>query len=838
MKIYQNIILASLLFFSGTHAISQVSPGSSCDQAGCSTAGSYQNLTGVSSMGTYSCLYSTPNPNWIAIGIDSPGSVHLILTQTSSSGSLIDVDFAVYGPYTSVAAGCPINGSTPTVDCSYSASATEYIDIPSTQSGEVYIILITNYNGSSGTISIQPNSNTSSTATTNCAINFGANTSSTPATCGQATGSVSATPNGGYAPYTYSWNTPGNPTTQTVNNVPPGTYTVTITSSPSPSGQTVNPTTATVTVQNINATYSATSTPSSCPNGTDGTATANFALPSTSPPATVTSYLWNDPNAQTTQTATGLLPGFYTCTITLSNGCSGNANINVGSNSVNYDATSTLVSCPGGSDGTATATMTPVVGTLSYAWDDVSSQTTPTAVGLSAGQYTCTITSTIGCTGTATVDVTEIPGMIGNITNQSDITCNSGNDGIIEVAVTQGTPPYSYSWDNSTSTANIADDLYPGTHTCTITDANGCSIQLSTSLVEPAPLSIDYITPDTQICPEDEITLTVNGSGGSSPYTYTWFENGVQIGTGTDITVDPENTNTTYCAVLSEACGSPKDTSCSLIYFPTPIEPNAVPDEPEKCVPGFFEFENTSINGEEIATTVWDFGSIDLYRLENGNDSTSLLFSNVGVYDLAMTVTSIYGCVYSDTVHSIIEVLQIPTADFNISNNPATIFETTVFMQNKSSNDVVKWMWDSPDSYPNSSNLKAPTFTFPEGKTGVYPITLIVETEKGCRDTTSYTFNVIEDILFYAPNSFTPDGDEHNQLWKIEVAGIDIYDFDLYIFNRWGQIVWESHDPSVGWDGTFSGGEVPAGSYVWRAQVSRLNNDDKQEFHGTINVLR
>ena len=352
------------------------------------------------------------------------------------------------------------------------------------------------------------------------------------------------------------------------------------------------------------------------------------------------------------------------------------------------------------------------------------------------------------------------------------------------------------------------------------------------------PLNIDFLTPDTQICPEHDILLSVTGSGGSSPYTFTWFENGVQIGTGTDITVDPANTNTTYCVTMSEDCGSPVDQECNLIYFPTPIVPSATPDEPEKCVPGFFEFTNTSSNGGEIASTVWDFGSNNLYLIENGNDSISMWFNDVGVYDLEMTVTSIYGCVYTNTIPAIMEVLQMPTANFNISSNPATIFETTVFMQDKSSADVVDWEWYSPYSYPNSSNLQAPTFSFPEGETGVYPITLIVETERGCIDTVTIDFHVVEDILFYAPNSFTPDGDEHNQLWQISVAGIDIYDFELLIFNRWGEVVWESHDPSVGWDGTLSGKEVPTGMYVWIARVNRLNNDDKQEFHGTINVLR
>lgn len=584
-------------------------------------------------------------------------------------------------------------------------------------------------------------------------------------------------------------------------------------------------------ITGVSSAVSASMTPDICSAGI-GTVTAN-------PAAGVPPYVYNWPAlGSSNQTVNNVPAGNYIVNMVDGMGCPSSTNIVVTDTPAAFAGSTTVVSCPGGNDGTATAQMIPVLGNVSYQWDDPAMQTTQTAVGLTAGTYNCTVTSDIGCSSVVTVNVTEIPGMIGNIASQSDVTCNSGNDGEIEVSIVQGTAPYSYSWDNSTSVTNIADDLFAGTHTCTITDANGCVITVTGTIGEPAPLQITFITPNTQICPEDDILLSVTGTGGSSAYTFTWFENGSPIGTGTDITVDPNVTNTTYCVELSEACGSPTDTACTMIYFPTPIGPNASPDEPEKCVIAFFEFNNTSSNGGEIASTVWDFGDTDHFIVETGKDSTSYWFDQVGTYNLKMTVTSIYGCVYTDTIFSIIEVKPTPTADFFFSTNPATIFETTVFMQDKSTPDVIQWTWFSPGSNPTTSSSTSPVLVFPEGEVGVYPITLAVETERGCVDTVTYDFHVIEDILFYAPNSFTPDGDEHNQSWKISVAGIDIYDFDLYIFNRWGEVIWESHDPSIGWDGTYQGEHVPAGMYVWSARVNRNNNDDKEEFNGTINVLR
>ncbi len=583
-------------------------------------------------------------------------------------------------------------------------------------------------------------------------------------------------------------------------------------------------------ITGVSSQVSAASTPDIC-SASQGTVTATplVGIPTYT-------YDWPTLGNANTQTVTGVPAGTYQVIMTDGNGCSSTANVTVGDTPATFSGTTTVVSCPGGNDGTATAIMNPVLGNITYQWDDPLMQTTATAVGLTAGQYNCTVTSDVGCTDIVTVDVTEIPGMIGVIASQSDVTCNSGNDGIIDVDVTQGTGPYTYSWDNSVSTTDVANDLFAGTHTVTVTDANGCVITITGTIGEPNPLSITSLTPDTQICPEDDIMLTVVGSGGSSPYTFTWTEAGTVIGTGTTITVDPAVTNTQYCVTLSEVCGSPTDDACMIVTFPTPIEPSAIVDEAEKCMPGRFEFTNTSTNAAEIATTYWEFGP-DGATIETGADSTHYQFNEVGVFDVIMTTTSIYGCVYTDTMKQIVEVKPNPIADFTFSNNPTTIFEPAVQMQDRSSVDVIAHSWYSPYSNPSASGISDPKFYFPE-EVGTYPVTLAVVTEHGCVDTLTLYLHVVQDILFFAPNAFTPDGDEFNQVWKAEIQGIDVYDFDLFIFNRWGEVIWENHDPSVGWDGTYNGKIVQTGMYTWRARVKDLYNDASYEFNGSINILK
>lgn len=573
--------------------------------------------------------------------------------------------------------------------------------------------------------------------------------------------------------------------------------------------------------------------------GTDDLCSASQGTVTATPVSGVPNYTydWTTLGNATTQTVTGVPAGTHTVLMTDGNGCTSLANVTIGDTPTNFTGTTTVVSCPGGNDGTATAEMLPALGNITYLWDDPLAQTTATAVGLVAGQYSCTVTSDIGCQDVVVVDVAEIPGMIATIVNQVDPTCNSGSNGIIDIDVTQGTPNYTYVWDNSMSTTNIATDLAVGNHTINITDANGCMVTVTATLTEPAPLQIVSLTPDTQICPEDDIMLTAVAQGGSTTYEYTWYENNVLLPvTGATVTVDPDVTNTQYCVVLSETCGSPTDQKCMNITFPTPIQPSLIPDEIEKCMPGRFEFTNTSINTAEIASSYLEFGEGGA-AIEIGADSSNYTYNQVGIFDVTLTTTSIYGCVYSDTMFNLVEVKPNPVADFTFSSNPATVFETTIHMQDRSSSDVIDWQWFSPNSNPSTSFITDPTFYFPE-EVGSYPVTLIVETERGCVDTTTLYAHVIQDILFFAPNTFTPDGDEHNQSWKVSTLGIDVYDFDLFIFNRWGELIWENHDPSVGWDGTYNGKPVQSGVYTWRSTVKDLYKDDKKEFNGYINLMR
>ncbi len=556
------------------------------------------------------------------------------------------------------------------------------------------------------------------------------------------------------------------------------------------------------------------------------------AIPGPGSPAPYT-FAWTP--AGSTQTLSNLSAGTYTVNMTDGNGCTASASAVVSDNPVSFSTSSTQETCDGSSDGTATAIVTPIDANTTFLWSD--GQTTQVAVGLVAGTYTCIATTGGGCTGNLTVTITTIPGMVLSIANQTNVTCNSAANGTATINVSQGTSPYLYAWNASSSTTASANDLDAGINTLTVTDANGCFQNIDVSITEPNPLSIVSHTPDTQICPGASITLNVLGTGGSSPYTYTWEKNGTVIGTGTSLVVTPTTASTQYCVRLTEQCGSPSTQQCMMITHPTPIIPSVVPDKPEDCVPGNFTFLNTSTNGAEIATTEYFFSNGSQYNA-NGSSDVNGTFPTVGVYDVIMTTTSIYGCVYSDTVPTIIEVNPLPIANFTLSKNPLSWFETNVLTSDVSTGTIASWEWSNPDAVNISSNGSSASFTFPEGVEGTYPVRLIVTTLDGCQDTITINVEVVSDVIMYIPNSFTPDGDEHNQNWKIYLNGIDFQNFTVEIYNRWGEIIWESHDVEATWDGTYGNKKAQQGAYFWKISYKEKNSDGRSFHTGFLNLLR
>ncbi|HET6225464.1 MAG TPA: PKD domain-containing protein [Bacteroidia bacterium] len=325
---------------------------------------------------------------------------------------------------------------------------------------------------------------------------------------GGSNGSVTANPTGGTAPYTYLW-LPGNITTAKLSNVPIGTYTVTVTDK---NGCT-NTKSVTLTEPTV-LSATITTTDVYCAGGTNGTvkAVGTGGKPNYS-------YLWMPIN-KTTATVSGLSAGAYTVTVTDASNCKTDLIAVVKEPlPIAINITSTNVSCNGGMDGTAVANVTGGNPSYTYSWNN--GIKTKDINGLKIGNYTVIITDSLNCKASKSVTITQ-PLKLTAIATATDETCNYLNDGTVTVAPAGGTLPYTYLWQTNDATATVT-NLQTGTYSVVVTDAEGCTVNTSATINEPAPLSVIFDPKSNVNCfgGNDGAVIAV-ASGGTPNYTYVW----------------------------------------------------------------------------------------------------------------------------------------------------------------------------------------------------------------------------------------------------------------------------------------------------------------------------
>ncbi len=372
-----------------------------------------------------------------------------------------------------------------------------------------YVVTVTGSNGCQDQASITITQPTPISATT----------SQVNVLCyGGSTGSATITVSGG-GTYTYAWNTNPVQTTQTATGLTAGTYTVVATRTSS--GCTVS---RTVTItQGPQITGSISTTPSDC-GQSNGTATA-----SASGGTGAFTYSWNTNPVQTTATATGLAAGDYIVTVTDANGCtqSGPATVeNIGGPELSVSATN--INCSGGDNGTATVTATGGTEPYTYSWNTDPVQTTQTAVGLTAGTYTATVTDGQGCYETIDVTIIDQNSMIVT-TTQINISCNGGASGSATATASGGTGPYYYLWNTVPSqNGPTASGLTYGTYTVTAVDANSCSATATVTITQADVFVTTTDHTNISCNGENDGTASVNVFGGNPPYQFSWNSNPIQ----------------------------------------------------------------------------------------------------------------------------------------------------------------------------------------------------------------------------------------------------------------------------------------------------------------------
>lgn len=454
--------------------------------------------------------------------------------------------------------------------------------------------------------------------------------------------------------------------------------------------------------------------------------------------------------------------------------------------------------------------------------------------GLCAGTYTITSRDALGCTASGNITLVD-PSYVTVSASVDQIICINGTTTISATAT--GGSNYSFHWDHTPNTSGTqsVSPTVPTTYTVYAENEFGCISTTDIVFVDLYPVLSGTISQNDTVCPTQSGTLSIsNVSGGNGgPYTYVWQDQNGNIVGNTAILNNVINQTTNYTITVSDNCTTP------VLQLNGTIVAGEVPgvmfsvDDPEQCQTGVFTFTNDT-DPNLSAELYWKFGNGVSYQ----NLSTvTFEEDHPGSYYAQLIVVSPEGCRDTVRINDYFTVYENPIARFAWTPYKPKVTLPDVYFYNQSYlGDYYQWTFE--DGEPATSSEENPKVTFPNDNPGEYLVTLTVTTEEGCRDSVANLVEVVPDILFFAPNTFTPDGDNFNEVWKIFIDGINVYDFDLFIFNRWGEIVWESHNPEAGWDGTYGGKPAPEGSYIWKIRVADFVTDQKYEFNGHVNLLR
>lgn len=318
------------------------------------------------------------------------------------------------------------------------------------------------------------------------------------------------------------------------------------------------------------------------------------------------------------------------------------------------------------------------------------------------------------------------------------------------------------------------------------------------------PLLVD-VTPalTTLICPNVPTQLTANVTGGISPYTYTW-DNGL---VGQTITVFPQQT-TTYTVTVTDNCNSQTAQGQAVIDLPGYIPLDLITPPDTTICPGdsiLLFVSSFGGRGDTEITFSWD---------NNLGDGSSKWVKPSALTIYTVTVTD--SCGTTVTKEIVVDVL--PT---NAEFDYFYLENRKIKFLDQSSSDVLNWYWDFGDG--NTSIEQNPLHTYAD--TGLYRVTLIVENKYGCTDTITKNVRAYPDYTLYVPNAFTPNGDDINE--NFSGLGQGFVNYEMYIFNRWGEPIFKSTDYANRWDGRDKSGQIsPQGIYVYLIKVKTPPGDE------------
>ncbi len=634
----------------------------------------------------------------------------------------------------------------------------------------------------------------------------------------------------------------------------PGTYTVTLIAGTSPCPSTY---TTTVVVSPL-------PTPAFIYNQICGGQTVNFT--STSSIAvtdTIATYAWDfgDPasagnNTSGLQNPSHTFSGVGTYTVTLvvtsTNGCS---------------STTTQVLVVGPSpvaqfSATTVCTNTPMQFTnssqnsINYLWNfgvtttlaDTSNLTNPTYTYTTAGTYTVTLTAepASNCFDTAQIVVTVAPGP--QVAFVAPSVCDGATTIFTDQSIIASGNITQWSWDfgnaaSGADTSNVASPtyVYPGSGTYTVTltctSNNGCTTTLTQPITVNANPTANF-TANT-VCigtPTTFTDLSVPGSGAltvwgwdygdASPFGNTQNPTHTYLNDSTyNVTLIVQNSNGCLDTVVVQAITAPQP----VVIFSA--------DTFAGCPPLCVTFDDqTTIASGSITGWTWDFGD---NTATSTTQNPTHCYVSTGVYSVTLTTTSNSGCVQTTVIPNMIEVYPEPTAFFSATPPITTVSQTSVAFTDLSTGSPVGWSWNFGTGSPgDTSSLQNPGFTYTQEYGANYDVVLTVVNQYGCVDDTTLEVIVMPEFTFYIPNAFTPNGDGKNEVFF--GSGIGIAKFEMWIFDRWGNLIFTCTDINQAWDGTVQSGDgslCQIDTYVWKVAITDVF-DKRHKYIGHVSLIR
>lgn len=586
------------------------------------SGGNAATATGLTA-GNYTCKITDANSCSLTVPftINQPSALEATTTQ-------VDATCSTGGEATVIPSG-GVGGYSYSWSPSGGAAATA-----SGLTAGTYYCVITDGNGCSIMRNVTIN-------TTNTLV---ATTDKTDVLCnGANTGSAWVVPSGAAGPFTYEW-TPNVGSTDTVNNLTAGNYSVKIIAG---NGCSIIKN-FTITEPSAIVITPGAKTNVSCNGGNNGSASVSV-LGGTG----AYTYSWDTTPVQSTATATGLKAGTYTVTVKDANSCTKTQSVTITEpDTLIATPSQTDVSCNGGSNGSATVNVTGGTGLYTYSWSP-SGGTNATANGLAAGTYIVLVRDANSCEATATITITEPPVLTATIA-KTDVLCNQANNGTATVTPSGGIGTYTYSWSPSGGTAATATGLSPNTYTVTVTDANGCFVTESVQITEPTVLSATDSHTNVSCNGGNNGTASVVANGGTGSYSYLWAPFGGTAATASGLTAG------VYTVTVTD------QNSCTVTNTVTITEPDALTLTPSSTAVSCY-------NGSNGTATVSVTGGTGAYSYSwSPSGGTAATATNLVAGTYNVTVTDANSCSVSATV----EVIQ-PANPVNLNTTVVSGITTT-----------------------------------------------------------------------------------------------------------------------------------------------------------------